>query len=177
MYLLPLLDLFCPHSHKSWYFFLSPISSLIFVMNLFLCFVYPSCFISCFSPGPTLIEVAPFYWFKVGSSSAIVCDPASEAATFFIWFNQPEVNDLCPIDFFDVGAPYVDFHDFWVPRECITHLKAVYNSRGDFMQGFLLGRSVREHFLKLFGSMMNDIEHNFIDTMSVERILQWRAVV
>ena len=36
---------------------------------------------------------------------------------------------------------------------------------------------MREHFLKLLGSVMNDIEHNFIDTVSVERILQWRAAV
>ena len=45
------------------------------------------------------------------------------------------------------------------------------------MQGFLFSRSAREHFLKLLGSMMNDIEHNFIDTVSVGRILQWRAMV
>ena len=56
-------------------------------------------------------------------------------------------------------------------------MEAVFNSCGDFMQGFLFGRSMREHFLKLLGSMMNDIKHNFIDTMSAERILQWRAVV
>ena len=24
---------------------------------------------------------------------------------------------------------------------------------------------------------MNDIEHNFVDTVSTERILQWRAVI
>ena len=45
------------------------------------------------------------------------------------------------------------------------------------MQGFRLGRSAREHFLKLLGSVMNDIEHNFVDTVSLERILQWRAAV
>ena len=39
------------------------------------------------------------------------------------------------------------------------------------MQGFCLGRSAREHFLKLLGSVMNDIEHNFVDTISSERIL------
>ena len=45
------------------------------------------------------------------------------------------------------------------------------------MQGFRLGRSAREHFLKMLGCMLNDIEHNFIDTVSAERILQWRAAV
>ena len=43
------------------------------------------------------------------------------------------------------------------------------------MQGFHLGRSAKEHFLKLLGSVMNDIKQNFIDTISTERILQWRA--
>lgn len=36
---------------------------------------------------------------------------------------------------------------------------------------------MREHFLKLLGCMMNDIKHNFIDTISAERILQWRVTV
>ena len=45
------------------------------------------------------------------------------------------------------------------------------------MQGFRLGRSAREHFLKMLGCMLNDIEHNFINTVSAERILQWRAAV
>ena len=45
------------------------------------------------------------------------------------------------------------------------------------MQGFRLGRSAREHFLKLLGRVMNDIEHNFVDIVSSERILQWRVAV
>ena len=45
------------------------------------------------------------------------------------------------------------------------------------MQGFLFGQSMREHFLKLLGSVMNDIEHNFIDTVSTERILQWKVAI
>ena len=31
------------------------------------------------------------------------------------------------------------------------HSEVVYSSYGDFMQGFPLGRSAREHFLKLLG--------------------------
>ena len=45
------------------------------------------------------------------------------------------------------------------------------------MRGFLLGRSARELFLKLLGSVMNDIEHNFIDIVSTKRILQWKVAV
>ena len=45
------------------------------------------------------------------------------------------------------------------------------------MQGFPFGRSMREHLLKLLRSVMNDIEHNLIDTVSVERILQWRVAI
>ena len=45
------------------------------------------------------------------------------------------------------------------------------------MHGFPFGRSAREHLLKLLGSVMNDIEYNFVDTISAERILWWRAVV
>ncbi|KAL4654022.1 hypothetical protein ACB092_01G348000 [Castanea dentata] len=128
-------------------------------------------------PGPILTGVTAPFQFEVGSSSATILDPASEAAAFFTRFDQPEVNDLDPADFWAARSPYVDFHGFKVPGECAPHLEALYRSRGDFMQGFLLGRSTREHFLKLLGSVMNDMEHNFIDTISAERILQWRAAV
>ena len=53
----------------------------------------------------------------------------------------------------------------------------VHNNRGDFIQGFCLGCSTREHFLRMLGSVMNDIKHNFVDTVSTERILQWRATI
>ena len=36
---------------------------------------------------------------------------------------------------------------------------------------------MRDHFLKLLGNVMNDTEHNFIDIVSTERILQWKAAV
>ena len=110
--------------------------------------------------------------FEVGSSSVVVPDPVGEAAAFFARFNQPEINDLDPTDFWGSSPPYVDFHGFRVPHDCTSHLEAVFNSRGDFMPGLCLGRSAREHFLKLLGSVMNDIEHNFVDTVSLERILQ-----
>ena len=45
------------------------------------------------------------------------------------------------------------------------------------MQGFRFGCFDGEHFLKLLGGVMNDIEHNFVDTVSSERILQRRAAV
>ena len=34
------------------------------------------------------------------------------------------------------------------------------------MQGFLFGQFTREHFLKLLGSVMNNIEHNLVDIVS-----------
>ena len=45
------------------------------------------------------------------------------------------------------------------------------------MQGFFFGHSAREHFLKMLGCVLNDIEHSFVDTVSTERILQWRVVI
>ena len=110
----------------------------------------------------------------MGSSSTAVPD---DAATFFARFDQPEVNDLGSADFWASGPPYVDFYDFRVPKDCVSHLVMIYSSRGDFMQAFRLGRSAREHFLKMLGCVLNDIEHNFIDSVSTERILQWRAVI
>ena len=115
--------------------------------------------------------------FEVGSSSVTIPDPAYEAAAFFARFDQPKVNDLGLADFWGFRPPYVNFHGFRVPEDCVSHLVMVHSNRGDFMQGFRLGCSAREHFLRMLGSVMNDIEHNFVDTVSTERILQWRAVI
>ena len=52
----------------------------------------------------------------------------------------------------------------------------VYNSRGDFMQGFLFGRFAREHFLKFLGNVMNNIKHTS-STTCLLRGFQWRAAV
>ena len=129
------------------------------------------CCTSCSFSGSSSIEVALTFRFEVGSSSATILNPVSEAAVFFTRFDHAETNDLDPSNLWGAGSLYVDFHGFRVPEECITYLETVYSSCGDFMQGFLLGRSAREHFLKLLGSMVNNMEHNFIDTVSAERIL------
>ena len=71
--------------------------------------------------------------FEVDSSSAIVPDPISEAATFFTCFDQLEVNDLDPTYFWGSEPPYVDFHDFRVPEDCASHLESIYSNCGDFM--------------------------------------------
>ena len=41
----------------------------------------------------------------MGSSSATVPNPMSEATAFFIRLDQPEVNDLDPTDFWGFGPP------------------------------------------------------------------------
>ena len=119
------------------------------------------------SPLPTIPSQ-----FESGSSSAAVPD---DAASFFVRFDQPEVNDLGSVEFWASGPPYVDFYGFRVPEDCVSHLVMIYSSHDNFMQNFRLGRSARDHFLKMLGCVLNNIEHNFIDTVSAERILQWRA--
>jgi len=109
--------------------------------------------------------------FEVGSSSAAIPDLTNDAATFFAHFDQPEINDLGPADFWASGPPYVNFYGFQVLEDCVSHLVMIYSSRGNFMQEFCLGRSTREHFLKMLGCVLNDNEHSFVDSFSAERIL------
>ena len=109
--------------------------------------------------------------FEMSNNSAAVPNPVSEVIAFFTRFDQPEVNDLNPTNFWGSRPSYVDFHGFRVPEDCASHLLVVYSSCGDFMQGFCLSRSAREYFLKMLESVMNNIEHNFVDTISIERIL------
>ena len=95
--------------------FFSCVPPLIFIIGFIpsLCLsLVNSRSISYYFSSPTPIEVASSSWFEVGSSSTTILDPVSEATTFFIQFDQPKTNDLDPTDFWDAGAPYVDFHDF-----------------------------------------------------------------
>ena len=62
------------------------------------------------------------------NNSATVPDPMGEAAAFFAYFDQPEINDLNPVDFWVFSPPYVDFHGFRVPQDCVSHLEAVFSS-------------------------------------------------
>ncbi|XP_065635828.1 uncharacterized protein LOC136070178 isoform X1 [Quercus suber] len=124
--------------------------------------------------GPPLTVLSQF---EVVSNSTTIPNPASEATAFFARFDQPEVNDLGPADFWGSGPPYIDFHCFRIPEDCSSQLVTIYSNRGDFMHGFRLDCSAREHFLRMLGSVLNDIKHNFVDTVSIERILQWNAAV
>ena len=146
-------------------------ASLLFSCHFFFHFAlrFPFFFFFLVGPPPTIPSQ-----FEAGSSSAAVPD---DAASFFVRFDQPEVNDLGPADFWASGPPYVDFYGFQVPEDYVSHLVMIYSRHGNFMQEFRLGRSSREHFLKMLGCVLNDIEHNFIDTISAGRILQWRAVI
>ena len=130
-------------------------------------FFFSSCltFHSPFVVGP--LPTIPSQ-FEAGNSSAAVPD---DAASFFVRFDQLEVNDLGPVEFWASGPPYVDFYGFRVPEDCVSHLVMIYSSHGNFMQDFRLGRSAREHFLKMLGCMLNNIEHNFIDTVSISSTL------
>ena len=153
---------------SSFFFFCAFVFSLFLKKKLLvLCLVL-------FLIGP--LPTAPSQ-LEMGNSSATIPDLVQEATTFFAHFDQPEVNDLGPVDLWGSRPPYVDFHDFRVPEDCVSHLVIVHSNRGDFMQGLCLDCSAREHFLRMLGSVMNDIEHNFVDTVSIERILQWRAAI
>ena len=81
--------------------------------------------------------------FEAGSSSVAVPD---DAASFFVRFDQPEVNDIGPADFWASGPPYVDFYGFRVPEDSVSHLVMIYSRHDNFMREFHLGRSSREHF-------------------------------
>ena len=70
----------------------------------------------------------------------------------------------------------MDFLGYSMPQDYVD-LLAVFKEHGDFTQGVLLGHSAGEHFLKPPGYVLNNIQHNFVDTVSVERILQWRAAI
>ena len=154
------------------------IKTFILTSICFLCFLLTClCHALCSPLGPSPAKVAQTSQFEIGSNSTTISNPVSQVAAFFTRFDQAETNDLDLIDLWGTRSPYIDFHGFWVPKECVTRLEAVYSDHRDFMQGLPFGRSIREYFLKLLGCVMNAIKHNFINIVFAERILQWRAAV
>ena len=84
----------------SSYFILFSFASLFFPRHLFLSFFsFCLAFHSPFVVGP--LPTIPSQ-FEAGSSSAAVPD---DAASFFVHFDQPEVNDLGPAEFWASGPP------------------------------------------------------------------------
>ena len=69
--------------------------------------------------------------FEAGSSSYVAVP--DDTASFFVRFDQPEVNDLGSVEFWASGPPYVDFYGFRVPEDCVSHLVMIYSSHGNFM--------------------------------------------
>nr|XP_023918582.1 uncharacterized protein LOC112030130 [Quercus suber] len=82
-----------------------PAASSVPVSAIFtsICFCSPFCSCLCLSHTPITAGFGPPHTvpsqFEVGSSSATIPDPVSEAAAFFARFDQPEVNDLGLVDF------------------------------------------------------------------------------
>ena len=73
--------------------------------------------------------------FEAGSSSYVAI--LDDAAFFFVRFDQPEVNDLGPAKFWASGPPYVDFYDFRVPQDCVSHLVMIYSSQATLCRAFV----------------------------------------
>ena len=82
------------------------------------------------SPLPTIPSQ-----FEAGSSSVAVPD---DAASFFVRFDQPEVNDLSPAEFWASGPPYVDFYGFRVLEDCVSHLLMIYTVMATLCRAFVL---------------------------------------
>lgn len=76
-----------------------------------------------------------------------------------------------------IRASSVKLLKYYMPDDSIDHLRAILKKQGDFTKHFPLGLVAGECFLKLLGSMLNDIQHNFLDTSSTKRILKWRAII
>ena len=165
--MVPHLQLLLPPFLVTLAIFLLFLFHLLFLQVFFSHAIF---FFSFYLAFPFLIGPLPTIpsQFEVSSSSAAIPD---DVATFLTCFDQPEVNDLGPVYFWASGPPYVDFYGFRVPENCVSHLVMIYSRHGNFMQEFHLGRPSREHFLKMLGCVLNDIEHNFIDSVSARRIL------
>ena len=79
-------------------------TSSLFSFFFFLSFlVFHSPFIA--GPLPTIPSQ-----FEAGSSSYVAIP--DDAVSFFVRFDQPEVNDLGPAEFWASSPPYVDFYGF-----------------------------------------------------------------
>ncbi|KAL0009105.1 hypothetical protein SO802_010607 [Lithocarpus litseifolius] len=106
-----------------------------------------------------------------------VSDPSAGLPTVLIRFDSMEFNSLPVSHFHRFGPPYARFLRFSVPAEGLPLLEGLLRVHGDFTSRFKGGLFLGNILMELLSAVLVSLKSTFLDSLSEERLLEWRGVV
>ena len=101
----------------------------------------------------------------------------SRLSSFLAHFDLMEFNSLPASHFYSFGSSYSSFLHFSVPVEGLPLLESLLKSHGDFTNGFKGGIFLGNILMELLCAVLVSLRDSFVDSLSKERLLEWRGVV
>ena len=104
-------------------------------------------------------------------------DLDSRLSSFLARFDLLEFNSLPASHFYVFGSSYGSFLRFSVPVEGLPLLESLLKSHEDFTSGFRGGIFLGNILMELLCAVLVSLRNSSIDSLSEEKILEWRGVV
>ena len=104
-------------------------------------------------------------------------DLDSRLSTFLARFDLMEFNSLPASHFYSFGSSYGSFLRFSVPVEGLLLLESLLKSHGDFTSGFRGGVFLGTILMELLCVVLVSLRDSSVDSLSEEKLLEWRGVV
>ena len=109
--------------------------------------------------------------------SVAALDPISGLSIFLARFDLLEFNNLLASHFHCFGSSYGNFFRFSVPMEGLSLLEGLLKRHRDFTSGFRGGLFLGNILMELLYAMLISLEGSSLDSLSEEKLLEWRGVV
>ena len=111
------------------------------------------------------------------TSGVATLDLASGLPTFLARFDLLEFNSVLASHFHYFGSSYGSFLRFYMPMEGLLLLEGLFKRHGDFTGGFRGGVFLENIPMELLCAMMISLKDSLLDSLSEEKLLEWRGVV
>ena len=106
-----------------------------------------------------------------------VSNPSSGLLAFLARFDTLEFNSLPVSHLHRFWPPFSSFMQFSVPVEGLPLLEGLFKAHGDFTNGFREGVFLGNILMELLCAMLISLRDSSLDSLSKERLLEWRGVV
>ena len=106
-----------------------------------------------------------------------VSDPRSGLTAFLSYFDSLEFNSLLTSHFHSFGPSFSNFLRFSVLVEGLPLLEGLFKTYGDFTSGFRGGVFLGNILMKMLCAVLIFLSDSSLDSLSEERLLEWRGVV
>ena len=107
----------------------------------------------------------------------LVSDFGSGLPAFLAHFNLLEFNNLLASHFHRFGPPFGNFLHFFMPVEGLPLLEELFKVHKDFTNGFWGDVFLGNILMELLCAVLISLTDSSPDSLSEERLLEWRGVV